>query len=263
MPTVQWPAYSAGAAFVWVSAAGFALLAAQTIKPHPQTPLTVELPRVEIVAQQPDDSVGAFAALRRRMHWVPTRFGGDTLMAPDYESRVLLAKSAAERAGLGEVGLTYRDVYAIISAETSWIPRTGASRDGTPNLGIAQFEPATARALGVKNPQDPVEAVHAAAMHMKDAALWSREKLRPLNLGRVEQAEKLREGVSVYYNLSTRGRNQWNGTNAAQLPVETQRHIANARLGAQEAAMLEAQLRASSYSRGREVVTAKAADTRG
>jgi hypothetical protein len=45
----------------------------------------------------------------------------------------------------------------------------GASKDGTPNLGIAQFEPATARALGMRNPNDAVEAVHVAALHMKDA----------------------------------------------------------------------------------------------
>jgi hypothetical protein len=54
---------------------------------------------------------------------------------------------------------------------------------------------------------------------------------------------KLREGVSIYYNLSTKGRSVWNGLNTAKLPVETRRHIANARLGAREAAQLEAQLR--------------------
>jgi hypothetical protein len=66
--------------------------------------------------------------------------------------RLLLAQSAAERAGLEQVGLSYEDVYGIINAETSWIPRMGASKDGTPNLGIAQFEPATAEAVGLNDP---------------------------------------------------------------------------------------------------------------
>lgn len=181
--------------------------------------------------------------VRDQMRWLPVRFGGDMLKTPDAQSRLLLAQSAARNARLGEVGLSYRDVYGIINAETSWIPRMGASKDGTPNLGIAQFEPATAKAVGLVNPADPVEAVHAAALHMKDAARWSAKRLSGLKLKPEEHALKLREGVSIYYNLSTRGRNKWNGKNTAKLPVETQRHIANARSGAREAAELEAQLR--------------------
>ena len=53
-----------------------------------------------------------------------------------------------------------------------------------------------------------------------------------------QYAAKLREGVSIYYNLSIKGRNRWDGLNTAQLPVETQRHIRNARAGAQEALTL-------------------------
>ena len=121
--------------------------------------------------------------------------------------------------------------------------RLGASKDGTPNLGIAQFEPATAKAIGLTDPTDPVQAVHAAAMHLKDAALWSARRIADLNLTPEERAIKLREGVSIYYNLSSKGRSEWNGLNTAKLPVETRRHIANARLGAQQAADLEAQLR--------------------
>jgi hypothetical protein len=215
----------------------------------------IELPPVLVEA-------GYFDQLRDRIRWVPTRIGRHMMMAPDFASRMLLAKSAADRAGLGEVGLTYRDVYGIINAETSWAPRAGASLDGTPNLGIAQFEPATAKALGLRDPEDAVEAVHAVALHMKEAALWSNDRLKGLKLGKVERAEKLREGISIYYNLSTRGRNLWNGRNTAQLPVQTQRHIVNARLGAQEAAMLDAQLRASEAARGREVMTASGNDSR-
>lgn len=185
---------------------------------------------------------GYYDQLRKKMNWMPIRYAGNVLKTPDPQSRLLLAQSAAQRAGLHEVGLSYRDVYGIINAETTWIPRMGASKDGTPNLGIAQFEPATAKAVGLKNPADPVEAVHAAALHLKDAAKWSARKLAGLNLTPEQHALKLREGISIYYNLSTKGRNQWNGLNTAKLPVETRRHIANARVGAREAAEFEAQL---------------------
>ena len=183
-----------------------------------------------------------YEQLRQKLTWLPVRYAGNVLKTPDPQSRLLLARSAAKRAGLDEVGLSYRDVYGIINAETSWIPRLGASKDGTPNLGIAQFEPATAKAIGLTDPTDPVQAVHAAAMHLKDAALWSARRIADLNLTPEERAIKLREGVSIYYNLSSKGRSTWNGLNTAKLPIETQRHIANARVGAREAAELESQL---------------------
>src|SRR5207248_8223675 len=123
----------------------------------------IELPMVFVIGErEPADVLASYyAGLRARVHWVPTRIGRDVLPAPDYASRMMLSKAAAQRAHLPEVGLTYRDVYGIINAETSWAPRPGASVDGTPNIGIAQFEPATARALGVRDPDDVVEAVHA------------------------------------------------------------------------------------------------------
>jgi hypothetical protein len=208
--------------------------------------------------ERPED--GYYAELRARLRWVETRMAGGRMLTPDTESRMLLAKSAAQRANLSEVGLGFQDVYGIINAETSWVPRTGASKDGTPNLGVAQFEPATAQALGLRDPHDVVEAVHVAAVHMKEAAQWSRARIAGLKLTRQQQAEKLREGVSIYYNLSSRGRAEWNGRNTDQLPIETNRHILNARLGAKEATALEAQLQAVARMRraGAEVVTAAA-----
>jgi len=184
-----------------------------------------------------------YAQLSSRLNWLPVRYAGSMLKTPDVPSRLLLAKSAAQRAGLSEVGLSYRDVYGIINAETSWIPRMGSSKDGTPNLGIAQFEPATAEAVGLTDPGDPVQSVHAMAVHLKDAAKWSARRLSGLKLSPDQYALKLREGVSIYYNLSSKGRNAWNGRNTRKLPIETQRHIANARVGAREAAELEGQLR--------------------
>ena len=187
---------------------------------------------------------GYYDQLSKKMNWVPVRYAGTVLKTPDAQSRILLAESAARRAGLEEVGLNHRDVYGIINAETTWIPRMGYSKNGTPNLGIAQFEPATAKGVGLTDPQDPVQAVHAAAVHLKDAAKWSAKRISNLKLTPEQHAQKLREGVSIFYNLSVKGRNKWDGLNTAKLPVETQRHIANARLGAREAAELEAQLRA-------------------
>lgn len=181
-----------------------------------------------------------YAQLRSQMRWVDLRFAGQARVTPDVASRLLLAKEAARQARLEEVGLGFADVYGIINAETTWVPRTGASKDGTPNLGIAQFEPATARALGLRNPDDMVESVHVAALHMKEAAQWSAGRLAGLALDRHEHAARLREGVSVYYNLSSKGRRAWNGRNTHRLPRETQLHIRNARAGARQALLLEA-----------------------
>jgi hypothetical protein len=217
-----------------VAVAAVAQSVAEPAKPSP----------IVVAASAFNSKVDAYyKQLSSKLHWLPVRYAGNVLQTPDVQSRLLLAQSAAHRAGLEQVGLSYRDVYGIINAETSWIPRVGSSKDGTPNLGIAQFEPATAKAVGLTDPTDPVQAVHAAAMHMRDAAVWSAKRIATLKLKPEERALKLREGVSIYYNLSTKGRNNWNGLNTQQLPVETQRHIANARLGAVEAGELEAQLR--------------------
>lgn len=185
---------------------------------------------------------GYFEQLRAKVRWVDVRLGDKKLRTPDDPSRLLLVQAAAQRAGLTEVGLDYHDVYGVIEAETSWIPRVGFGKNGTPSFGLAQFEPATARALGLSNPNDPVEAVHAAALHLREAARWSARRIADLNLKPEERATKLREGISIYYNLSSKGRAKWNGLNTAKLPVETRRHIRNTELGVREAAELSAQL---------------------
>jgi hypothetical protein len=180
--------------------------------------------------------------LREKIRWVPVNHSGEQVMTPDAASRLLLAKAAAERAGLQEVGLNYQDVYGLIMAETSWVPRTGLGKNGTHSYGLAQFEPATAKGMGLKDPNDPVEAVYAAALHMKHAAEWSAEKLGALKLPPQVYAARLREGVSVYYNLSWKGRRRWDGENTASLPEATQRHIKNTAWGAQRASYLEEKL---------------------
>lgn len=210
-----------------------------------------------------------FARLRSELRWVPVRVGDREVFTPDAASRLLLAQSAAARAGLGEVGLDFRDVYGVINAETSWLPRPGLGRNGVVSAGLAQFEPATARAVGLHNPNDPVAAVHAAAVLLKEAAQWSARRIASLHLGPDAYAAKLREGISVYYNLSSRARQAWSGRNARQLPVETQRHIRNVRAGARQAERLQegasldlaaiASVAAASATRSTSAAQAKAA----
>jgi hypothetical protein len=183
-------------------------------------------------------SIGSEKELRSRIKWVPIRWGGETTRTLDESSRLLLAHAAAEHAGLEEVGLSFEDVYGVIDAETSWVPRKGMGRNGVTSHGLAQFEPRTAKGYGLKNPSDPVQAVYAAARYMKDGAEWAADKVAHLPLTPEQRAEKIREGVSVYYNLSIKGRNKWDGLNTAKLPVETQRHIKNVRLGAEKASDL-------------------------
>jgi hypothetical protein len=176
--------------------------------------------------------------LRAQLHWLPVNVGSRKLATLDVPSRLALAQAAAERAGLRAVGLDFRDLYGVIQAETSWVPRTGMGRNGVASHGLAQLEPATARALGVRNPNDPVEAVQAAARLLRDAAAWSARRIAGLQLSATERAQRLREGVSVYYNLSTRARERWTGRATDPLPVETLRHIRNVRAGAMEAQRL-------------------------
>ncbi|MDB5898195.1 MAG: hypothetical protein JWP41_1797 [Ramlibacter sp.] len=180
--------------------------------------------------------------LRARIRWVPVNYGREKVLTLDAASRLLLAQEAAERANLDSVGLTFQDVYGVINAETSWIPRTGIGRNGVQSMGLAQFEPGTAKGLGLKDPHDPVQAVVAAAVNMKHGAQWAADKIDHLKLPPDQYAQKLREGVSIYYNLSVRGRNKWDGVNTAKLPVETRRHIANVQRGALRAGQLAGEI---------------------
>jgi hypothetical protein len=183
----------------------------------------------------------AASALHSKLRWVPANLDGGKVTL-DSSSRLLLARSAADRAGLHEVGLDFRDVYGVINAETSWVPRAGMGRNGVVSEGLGQFEPATAKAVGLRNPNDAVEAVHAAARLLREAAVWSAQRVARLGLAPEQRAAKLREGVSIYYNLSTRARSAWSGLNTDRLPVETLRHIRNVRAGARQADQLNARL---------------------
>jgi hypothetical protein len=163
-------------------------------------------------------------------------------LALDPAARVQLSRSAAEQAGLRDFGLDWRDLYGVINAETSWVPRDGMGRNGVVSRGLAQFEPATAKAVGLRDPNNPVQAVRAAARLLREAAAWSAQRVAHLALSPAQRAAKLREGISVYYNLSSRARAAWSGLNTSKLPIETLRHIHNVREGALQAEQLNARL---------------------
>src|SRR4051812_17246135 len=154
----------------------------------------------------------ATGTLQAKLRWVPADLGAGQVTL-DGASRLLLARSAADRARLQEVGLDFRDVYGVINAETSWVPRAGMGKNGVVSQGLGQFEPATARAVGLRNPNDAVEAVHAAARLLREAAVWSAQRIARLGLNPDQRAAKLREGISIYYNLSSQARSAWSGLN--------------------------------------------------
>lgn len=128
--------------------------------------------------------------------------------------RVVLCQEVAEEQGLTKVGKDWKDLYAVVHAETGWAPRDGMGRNGRVSRGLGQLEDATARALGIDDPHDPRQALKAAAMLLKEASVWA---------GR----HGPQAAVSVYYNLSTKARNEWDRQSVASLPPETQAHVAN------------------------------------
>src|SRR3954468_7284586 len=152
-------AASAVAAVAKSAAAGTRTAAAAVVAvaASPSVPPAVALatPVTRVVVKFATDK-----ALRAQIKWVPVRYGGEQTQTLDETSRLLLAQAAAEKAGLQQVGLGYQDVYGVIQAETSWVPRHVKGKNGFTSLGLAQFEPRTARGLGLKDPHDPVQAVY-------------------------------------------------------------------------------------------------------
>ena len=226
----------------FVSATGPVVEAAQTATAAAAvaavSPATAPVIQLATPAARAAVNIASEQVIRQQIKFETVKYGGKQIKTLDEESRLMLVQSAAVRAGLDEVGLSFEDVYGVIDAETSWIPRTGMGKNGVQSYGLAQFEPRTAKGLGLKDPNDPVQAVHFAAINMKNGAKWAANKIAHLELTPEQRAEKLREGVSIYYNLSVKGRNKWDGLNTAQLPIETQRHIRNVRVGAEEAIQL-------------------------
>lgn len=196
---------------------------------------TAQPAQAEPAPEQVDPETARTNLLREQLRYIDVAFRDGPAQTLDGTSRIILVKEAARTAHLKDVGLNWQDLYGVIHAETSWVSRDGSGHNGRASHGLAQMEGPTAKSLNVENPNDPVQAVFGAARLLKEAAAWSRAKIAKLHLGTKERAVALREGVSVYYNLSSAGRAKWDGTNADELPIETQRHILNVRDGAQVA----------------------------
>lgn len=143
--------------------------------------------------------------------------------------RIRLCQQAAEGANLKRMGLTWRDVYSFVSAETNWAPRSAVGLNGVRSEGLGQFEAATARMYKVSDPNDPVQALRGVAQLIRDAASWTRR------VGHADPAAAL----SVYYNTSTAVRQQWDGRDLGALPEATRSHIQNRGAGLREASVLE------------------------
>lgn len=145
---------------------------------------------------------------------------GKAYEAPHPMERVRLCKEIASEQRLNAHGFDWRDLYAIVQAETGWASREGKGLNGKPSFGLAQLEKATAESLGV-DPHDAKQAIVGVAKLIKEASAWARAR---------GVADK-RAAISVYYNLSTKARNAWDGETIDTLPTPTQNHIRNLRDG--------------------------------
>jgi hypothetical protein len=176
------------------------------------------------------------------LNYITVRYQGKEHLVLDEASRLRLVKEAAKLHDLESVGLNWKDLYGVIHAETAWVSRTGVGKNKVQSHGLAQLEPNTAEALNIDDPNDPIQAVSAAAMLIKEAATWSNRRISKLKLSAKERNYRLREGVSIYYNTSTRLRNTWDGTNTHIMPIETQHHINNTLDGASLAKKIHTRL---------------------
>lgn len=166
------------------------------------------------------------------------------------EDRVALAKQAAIIEKLDSPRLLGKDawrmVYAVIAAETAWMPRTGMGNNGKESYGIAQMEAATARALGI-NPHLESEATLGVARALKEAVYsYNGRAIGGLTITSEQGAVLPRENalktyISVYYNTSTAFKSTWTG-DYDTLYTPTKSHIKNLAYGLNEAKSVEAML---------------------
>lgn len=180
--------------------------------------------------------------VRQHLRYVSVVFEGQRVQTLDSASRVLLTKVVAKEVGLHEVGLNWRDLFGVVHAESSWVSRSGMGRNRVESHGLAQFEPGTARGMGLDNPHDPVQALVASAKLMKMGAQWVHERLNLKSMPSDKASRALSEGVTVYYNLSWKRRHGWHPDQSHALPKPTKNHINNVVTGRLIAKQLEQEL---------------------
>ena len=170
-------------------------------------------------AQMPSDKLRDMAEAKN-LQPVKVMIAGKAYEALHPMERVRLCKEIASQQRLHLFGLDWRDIYAVVQAESGWASRDGMGLNGKPSFGIAQMEEATAKSLGI-NPADQRDALLGVSRLLKEASAWARAR---------GHADK-RMALSVYYNLSTKARNAWDGESLHVLPVPTQNHVRNLRDG--------------------------------
>jgi hypothetical protein len=177
---------------------------------------------------RPIPTLAEAAALTQKLPSIVLKMQGQEIPTLHPLERVRLCMEAAKALNLKAVGRDWKDIYAVIQAETEWAPRVGMGLNGRESHGLAQMEAETAKGLGITNPNDPSQAVLGAGMLLRDATLWTRA-----------QGHELKDAaLSVYYNLSTKARHAWDGKSVEDLPYPTRRHIEAVSQARVEAAVL-------------------------
>lgn len=143
---------------------------------------------------------------------------------------VRLAREAASKASVLEgIKVDPAKVGAIMIAESSMVSRVGWSANGkTPSFGLAQLEERTARALGVKDLNDPRESALAAARLVAEGQKLARAN-RHVDPSLVASlayntSSSTRKSLISHYGAELR---------AEHLPQATQNHVKNMAFGEQ------------------------------
>lgn len=225
--------------------------------PEPVQPTAIESVVVTpAFVEKQEDTTGwrsaKFNELRKNLNYVEITVGKQKHTVLDIASRIALVKAAAENAKLAECNLNSNDLYGIIHAETGWIARSGMGANHVKSEGLAQFEPNTAKAFGIDNPNDVVQAVFGAAWVMKEVGLWARSKLnrelKHKNFSTQQKNKIFHAYISAGYNLSSDARNDLTAETIENAPIPTQLHIKNTEQGTKIAASIEKNIESSAVS---------------
>ena len=216
--------------------------------PHQDSPVMAALVQHAVTALSQKAAATAMPAWSPVLPDVMVRIEGKDMPAMHPFDRVRLCQVVAKQHKLSAVGRDWKDIYAIINAETAWAAREGKGRSGTPSYGLAQLELRTARALNIEDPNDPQQALSATARLITESVGWARAR----------GIEMKDAAISVNYNLSSAARNAWSGTSLEDLPIETQRHVKNVSQGRQIADVLGRQTLVFEKALDREISAQRA-----
>lgn len=176
-------------------------------------------------AQQRTLAYGFFQPVKTSLHVAGSREVHWTLHPFDMVRLAREAASTLRQQGGGSVSPAR--IGAVLLAESAMVARTGLSANGkTPSFGLAQLEAATARSLGIADPEDPRQAALGAAKLLSEGQRFARANQH------VDPAIAL----SLNYNTSSALRRQLierhgASLSMADLPKPTQHHVQNMQFG--------------------------------